>query len=268
MQYLKILILYLFIINTPNAKTLVIDSLSDFSISGYQSTGDQYGIYITNSNRIKLENVKINNAETAVFIKNSDDVLIDGCTIINSDFGIRLSVTHSTNRVVINNCRIESIKFDGVSAPQRSGNNVNHHNLVISNNHFIDIGTELDGKYHCIYVQSYGYLIENNDIENCRDGNGISVRADGIVRFNRIYGAKKSGIRYYADHKRGLSPLIIESNTICNSDEHSISVLPTPNGIDDSWVVKQIHIKNNTVKNFNVDLLDRSVLFENNNKCD
>jgi hypothetical protein len=77
--------------------------------------------------------------------------------------------------------------------------------------------------HHGIYWKGKNVTITGNKFTtgNQPFGNAISVRSSGHISGNKIDGAAKNGIMYYANHPGGDS-LIIENNFITNSTFYSI----------------------------------------------
>jgi hypothetical protein len=66
---------------------------------------------------------------------------------------------------------------------------------------------------HAIYLQNNDYLIENNTIYESRCGLGISVRASGVIRGNKVWGSQNRANGFWSDHAAtGNRTLLIENN--------------------------------------------------------
>ena len=149
-------------------------------------------------------------------IADADSITIDSCYFYNiQGNGIRLHPSGGSNGIQISNCVFDSIYGNGILAAEQ------HRNTKILNNRFNWIGldtvsSENGAPHHGIYFTGYNYLIEGNRISNIYNakGNCISVRSNGIVRNNVVWGATKNGIDYYSDHPAVGSLLLIENNIV------------------------------------------------------
>jgi len=177
----------------------------------------------------------------AIFIKDVKNVRIENCEIYDAADGIRLSISGSTEDVVIIDNYIHDIQNDGIGAGQRVSNGIDHKRLKILNNRVERTGliSANSGLYHGMYIQAQDFLIEGNTIMDSRDGNGISVRSSGVIRNNIVGNATKGPIAYFSDHMRGPSDTLLIENNIAygNGIYAAIELLNIPNS-------------NNVVRNF------------------
>jgi hypothetical protein len=200
-----------------------------------------------------VRNVTIRDVDGAgIFLRNVENVRIESVTILNaSGDGIRLSSEGSTSNVVIVDSVIRNVGEDGINAGQRPG--VDHTGLEIIDSTISGTGLNgsRDGLRHGLYIQSSDYLIEGNTIERSTDGNGISVRASGIIRDNFVDTSGKSGIAYFADHPRGAGDrLVIEGNTVVDSgvfDHRSDIDLLSITGAQVANAVRTVVVRNNVL---------------------
>lgn len=185
----------------------------------------------------------------AIKLRNVSNVYIKNCTIRNIDGdGIVLRSTGSTDNITIDGCKIENTTGDGIIAKQRAEDGVYHSNLVVKNNY---VSTNGEDRFdHNIYIQASDSIIENNMVHNSF-GHGISIRSSGVVSGNTIWGSDKSCIRYYSDHEKGFSDLLVIENNVCYLDAlgegaPGISLL-----VDDdssiNWVLNNFVVRFNTV---------------------
>lgn len=160
-----------------------------------------------------------------ILLRNVEDVVITGCTFsdIHGQAAIRLSISGSTKNVTIDGNHIRNVQQNGINAGQRSGDGVDHKSLRIIGNLIENsgLGSGYTGLTHHIYVQTQDILVEGNRLLGTRDGNAISIRSSGIVRGNTIsghsIGGGKSAIRYYSDHRRGDSNLLLVENNMVDN---------------------------------------------------
>lgn len=191
-------------------------------------------LYINNTfNRtVEIENVSnvaivnstfSNRRGHGVTIGNSSNIKIAGSNFHKiRDTAILLRRSGGTNNVAIFKNNITEIGGDGVHAAKRFKQNVDHTNLVIYENTIKNVGLKKEAQFHGIYTQSSGVNIVKNNVSGFVDGNGISVRSDGLVWANYVdivSGRKHgSGIKYFSDHKTGNSKtLIVADNTVIGS---------------------------------------------------
>ncbi len=188
-------------------------------------------------------------AEDGVIIKNVRNVVVTNCEIWNTGGeGIKTSSSGSTENVTLDGNYIHDTASQGIHAPQRSAEGIDHRNLRILNNVIENTGS------HAIYVQSQDFMIANNTIRGWRKGNGVTVRSSGTIKCNAISGASlndKPAIRYYSDHQSGLSnALVIERNEI-TSDTIGIDLYPPRQRYDGQaptdHVVKNFIVRYNRV---------------------
>ena len=162
-----------------------------------------------------------------ISIADASNIKIAGSTFRKiRDTAILLRRSGSTRNVSIFNNDIAEIGGDGIHAAKRFKRNVDHINLVIYDNKVKDVGLKKKDLYHGIYTQSSEVKIINNHVSGFVDGNGISIRSDGLVwgnYVNIVSGRDKgSGIKYFSDHKTGKSKtLIIADNTVIGSRLYS-----------------------------------------------
>ncbi|MEO1026378.1 MAG: right-handed parallel beta-helix repeat-containing protein [Pseudomonadota bacterium] len=162
-----------------------------------------------------------------ISIADASNIKIAGSTFRKiRDTAILLRRSGSTRNVSIFNNDIAEIGGDGIHAAKRFKRNVDHINLVIYDNKVRDVGLKKKDLYHGIYTQSSEVKIINNHVSGFVDGNGISIRSDGVVwgnYINIVSGRDKgSGIKYFSDHKTGKSKtLTIADNTVIGSRLYS-----------------------------------------------
>lgn len=230
--------------------------LKDITIDAENAT---YGIRISGSNNVILSNITVHNAkQAAIHVRSSTNVKILNSRIYDSSqWGIQLSSVEGSENTLIANNEIYDTIGDAIFAGQ---GNQNHNNLIIYNNYIHDIAQQptYSGLYHGMYIKSSGFRIENNRIINVKDGNGISIRSSGLVRNNTVDGTGKSGIRYYANAKRGVTNLlVIQDNYVRDvgrnlaSKRYEIDIIGVPPKYADlaGWTVENFILRNNDISN-------------------
>lgn len=198
-------------------------------------------------------------SDDGIYLRDVNNVYIKNCEIYNvGGSGIRLGSGGSTSNVTIEGNTIYNTIENGISVAQRYESGIDHKNLRILNNIIHDTATPGDDKHHGIYVQSQDSLIEGNTVYNCNGGNGISIRSSGIVRKNKLWNIDGTPIKYYGDHMKGPSDLLlIENNIAYDSGE---SVIRIGDIVSSSLAVSNFVVRFNTAISF-----DSSVYtFENN----
>jgi hypothetical protein len=176
----------------------------------------------------------ITNAVNApcLLVRNADGVDLINLTIQGCDeSGIRISNQAGSSDVRILGGSI----VDTGRGPASNGSCINageppggqHPNLVIDGVLVDDCG--FDDLDHGIYVQTPGYVIRNTVVVDS-SGNGISVRAAGLVEGNTVRGSiapGKARIRYFNDHACGSADEVVFRNNDVNygSGDNDISLL-------------------------------------------
>lgn len=220
-------------------------------------------------NNTLIKNCTIHNTganKDGIFLREVKNVRIENCKIydIEGMAGIRMSISgQGTDSVVIENNTIYNVQENGISAPQRSQNEIplNQDHLIINNNTIYNTGLgSSNGLHHAIYCQAADFIISNNKIYGIRNGNGLSVRSSGKISGNVISGYSKSNkpaIRYYSDHFTGPSDTLLVENNILYNDQsaaHTLDIYdfaPLFQGSNsDSHIVKNINIRFNTILSF------------------
>jgi hypothetical protein len=189
-------------------------------------------------------------------MRNVDNVVVHNCTFTDiSIHGIFLRKTGSTSNVTIDNCTILRTGENGIHATQDFTGPVDHTNFKILRCDISDTGEDFSaGSKHGLYVQCGDFLIRENKIHGNRDGNGISVRSSGVIRFNDVSGVSKDGkpcIRYFSDHFVGSSNLLDIYGNYCRGPHDGIHInqpttLAETGGSPPTHVVKNFNIENNT----------------------
>lgn len=151
------------------------------------------------------------------------NVVVRNCVFENIDEnGIKVGFIGEASNIVIEACTFREIGFNGIDSHERAINctikDCSFENVALS-----QVGAAMGQPHHGIYWKGKNVTISGNQFTNGDQpfGNAISVRSSGLIRGNRIEGAVKNGIMYYADHP-GDDSLIIENNFISNSTFYSI----------------------------------------------
>ena len=166
-------------------------------------------------NGLVIENCIFDGGE--LYISDVDSVLVKNCTFKNQKKnGIRIGFGGEASHIVIDNCTFNTIGSNGIDSHEDAPN------CVIQNCYFedcalSDVGAAMGQPHHAIYWKGKNVSILNNTIVTGkqRKGNAISHRSSGIISGNKIIGAEKYGIMYFADHPGG-DTLIIENNFVVN----------------------------------------------------
>jgi hypothetical protein len=195
-------------------------------------------------NGLVIDNCTFDGGE--LYISDVDSVIVRNCTFKNQKKnGIRIGFGGSASHIVIDNCTFKNIGYNGIDSHEDAPN------CTIVNCYFqdcalSDVGSAMGQPHHGIYWKGENVAILNNTFitGKQRNGNAISHRSSGIISGNKIIGAKKYGIMYFADHPGGDS-LIIENNFVANS-ANGIGIT-TPNIPD--YHNKNVIIRFNTVYN-------------------
>lgn len=185
--------------------------------------------------------------DDGIFLRDVRHVRISGCSIerIGGQGGIRLSVSGGTEGVELLDNALRDLALNGINVPQRSDEGIDHPGLIVRGNRIERAGLEgRGGLHHGMYVQSSGFVIEDNVVVDTHDGNGISVRSHGIVRGNAVYGYGQTGIRYYDDHDGAGGTLVVENNLV-GGEGTGISLLKSE--VDPSFTVDGWVLRHNTV---------------------
>ena len=152
-----------------------------------------------------------------LYISDVDSVIVRNCTFMNQKKnGIRVGFGGTASHIIIENCTFQNIGYNGVDSHEDAPD------CIIRNNYFekcglSDVGSAMGQPHHGIYWKGKNVQIINNEF-NANDqnyGNCISHRSSGVIAGNTVYGSKKFGIMYFADHPGG-DTLIIENNFIYN----------------------------------------------------
>jgi len=237
-------------------------------------------------NSIFKNRVEVSNVENVAFVNSTfEDIRGDGISIddssdvkiSNSTFrnirgtAILLRRSGSTNNVAIFGNLIENIGGDGIHSAKRYRRNVDHTNLVIYDNNVRDVGTNGGSLYHGIYTQTSNALIIKNRITGSVDGNGISIRGDGLVwgNFVDIRSGRESGsgIKYFSDHLTGpskkltIADNVVKANNLASAIELDIATEAIPNGFaPQDWVVNSFRILRNDVDAEHPYVIERELL--------
>ncbi|MEX1002378.1 MAG: right-handed parallel beta-helix repeat-containing protein [Crocinitomicaceae bacterium] len=160
-----------------------------------------------------IENCVFDGGE--LYISDVDSVTVRNCTFKNQKKnGMRIGFGGEASHIIIENCSFKNIGSNGIDshedAPNCSIKGCYFENCALS-----DIGAAMGQPHHCIYWKGKNVkIIENEFITGEQlNGNAISHRSSGLIARNKIKGAKKYGIMYFADHPGGDS-LIIENNIL------------------------------------------------------
>jgi hypothetical protein len=156
-------------------------------------------------------------------IGNVQNVIVRNCIFENiNDNGIKVGFIGEASNIVIEDCTFKNIGYNGIDSHERALDckilNCFFENIALS-----EVGASMGQPHHGIYWKGKNVTISGNQFINGDQpfGNAISVRSSGVISGNKIRGAAKNGIMYYADHP-GDDSLIIENNFISNSRFYSI----------------------------------------------
>lgn len=211
-----------------------------FTTTVFAKTGDVFsGCTFTGGNTTD---------EAILMIGSANNVTVTGCTfknLLGSGIAVRSSGSGCDNIQIINN-RFENVVSQGVIAKNNLGTR-NNTRVVISGNTFINCGQNTNGKTHAIYAFAPDIQVISNFIDTTQ-GNGISIRTSGVVRYNTVRNALKSAIRYFSDQPTGASKnLYIEGNVLTGSGVGYPVVSLLDGGVTSSQMVTNYYIRNNTI---------------------
>lgn len=152
-----------------------------------------------------------------LYISDVDCVIVQNCTFMNQkENGIRVAFGGEARYIIIDNCTFKNIGSNGIDSHEDAPD------CIIKNCYFescaqSDIGSAMSQPHHCIYWKGSNVQILNNEFnaQGQNYGNAISHRSSGIIAGNKVYGAPKYGIMYFADHPGG-DTLYIENNFVYN----------------------------------------------------
>ncbi|MBI9045626.1 MAG: right-handed parallel beta-helix repeat-containing protein [Anaerolineaceae bacterium] len=179
-------------------------------------------------------------------LRNVDQVIIRN-NIFREIHGnaIDLQGWETTSGIVIENNHIDSIDGNGVFVRE------NHQNVMIRGNTIQNVGLDhraswLGMPYHGIYCQGMGCSVEGNWIGTVENpgGNAVTMRSNGKVAGNMLFGASKAGISYYSDHPGLDGLLLIENNFIFDNSHNGIRI--SSNGETENHIGKVV-IRFNTI---------------------
>lgn len=117
----------------------------------------------------------------------------------------------------------------------QGGIGADHTGMRIINNTIHDTGLD-PGCWayhmHAIYLQNNDYLIENNTIYNSWCGAGISVRASGTLRGNKVWNSQNRANGFWSDHAAGGDRTLWIENNVFVGDAIGLGFDATPNVVD------------------------------------
>lgn len=220
MRHEKVMLLSQFFAAASFAVTLSACSLSDKDRSGLflgpadsgrVITGQSfsifmrdYGILAENVTNLTIEFCKVDGGDSAgILLRGCVNTVVRYCTIENQKkSGIRISQEAESRGVQIVECTFREIQQDAVLAAVDDDKFIRHTGLVILSNTVSRSGldTSRPGLYHGFNIQTPGYRIEKNLIQDVANGSGLSLGAGGVVRDNLVVRVGKHGIAYYPDH--------------------------------------------------------------------
>jgi hypothetical protein len=190
----------------------------------------------------------------AMRITDVSNGIIENCVFDNMPETCIYFVNGSTGWTV-RNCTFKNISRNGILTTEGPNG------LTIEHNIFEDVATDTTGeKLHAMYIQSHGFLIQNNRIDNVHYANGISIRSTGTVKNNTVSRAGTAGvtsaacIKYFPDHPQGPEPLLIENNICWDPANHVIYIDDQAGGSSNQ--ADSVFVRFNTV-------LKRPVSYEN-----
>ncbi len=204
------------------------------------------GIFIYSNSKEIQENISIwncsikDNGLDGIRIQNTNDVIIDKCSINNNPFGIRLS--HNSDNNTIRNCnekrKINNSIYDGIVIEENSDNNTILNCRISSNSHD---GIYIDESNNCkmincrILTNGWNgiHLTESsneNEILSCNinyskgsdydKANGILIEKlsshNNIIRC--IITNNNCGIRIISSNSNMISQSVFKNNSLYNID--------------------------------------------------
>ena len=181
--------------------------------------------------------------DSAIKISGTSKVIIEKCNFNNIGAnGIWVAPSNTSRKIIITGNTFRNIGGNGINTNTKSKD------MEILDNDMDTIGTFIlhPEALHGLYIQAPGSLIRGNTIRNIirRDGNGISIRASGIIENNTVYNCTKNGITYYSDHDNSGDDLVIRDNYCYDIEDSAVGIIS--NG-ERSNLIKRVSISNNTL---------------------
>lgn len=187
--------------------------------------------------------------DDGIFVYDVEHLKISGCEIadIGGHGGIRLSATGGSRGVILENNHIHDVPYNGINAPQREAEGVQHLELVVRNNVVERTGLVGEGGLtHGLYIQAPDAVVAGNTVRESRDGSGISIRSSAHVYNNVVQGWLKSGLRYYTDDKRGDGPVLFENNMLVGDGDGAVIEARRASDTPAGYVAADVVVRFNT----------------------
>ena len=210
---------------------------------------------------LKVRNCRFENIDSsaAIRVSRANGIQIIKCTIRNISYADGISISNSHN-VLIDSCTIDKVDYSGVNTEEEAADlnflvggafNLTLKNCVIDSVALRNSSSVIGHNFgHGIYSKGRNAIIEDNIFSNIlcpAGGNGISLRASGIVRYNTVFNTTASGIVYFSNYNGAGENALIENNVVYNSDSNGIHV----DGYG-TYCVDQLTIRFNTVIQNNI----------------